>query len=166
LLWQSKLHLDIHVSRFSLSQSSPAVLAAGGMSTPGDYEAEFVRDLNNVSTEQLERAVAALSKRTETLASRKSVAAAHPQEAAKVVHACIYSQRPRRQSNKQSKPIDKGKAARRMTKAATATGSSNAAIPGIPFVYKTPVPPIDAATNRVPQVGTRAGYGSGARPTL
>jgi hypothetical protein len=67
--------------------------------------------------------------------------------------ACIYSQPPRRQSNKQSKPFDKGKAARRMTKAATATGSSHAAIPDIPFVYKQdiPVPPIDAAANRVMQ---------------
>jgi hypothetical protein len=31
------------------------------MSTPGDYEAEFERELNSVSTEQLERTVAALN---------------------------------------------------------------------------------------------------------
>jgi hypothetical protein len=62
-----------------------------------------------------------------------------------------------RQSNKQSKPIDKGKVAKQMMSAATAAGSSNAA-----FVYKIPVPPIDAAANRVLQTGVQAGYGSGA----
>ena len=36
------------------------MLAARGMSTPGDYEAEFERELNSVSTEQLERTAAAL----------------------------------------------------------------------------------------------------------
>jgi hypothetical protein len=41
-----------------------------------------------------------------------------------------------RQSNKQSKPIDKGKAAKQMMSAATAAG------------YNIPVPPIDAAANR------------------
>jgi hypothetical protein len=39
------------------------------MSTPGDYEVEFERELNSVSTEQLERTVAAL-KRTETESPR------------------------------------------------------------------------------------------------
>jgi hypothetical protein len=36
------------------------------MSMRGDYEAEFERELNSVSTEQLGRTVAALIKRTET----------------------------------------------------------------------------------------------------
>ena len=44
-----------------------------------------------------------------------------------------------------------------MMSAATAAGSSNAA-----FVFKTPVPLIDAAANRVLQEGVQAGYGSGA----
>jgi hypothetical protein len=43
-----------------------------------------------------------------------------------------------------------------------ATGSSNAAIPGIAHVYKTPVPPIDAAANLALQAGVHNGYGSGA----
>jgi hypothetical protein len=56
----------------------------------------------------------------------------------------------RPQSNKQSKPIDKGKAAKQMMSAATAAG------------YNIPVPPIDAAANRVLLTGVQAGYGSGA----
>jgi hypothetical protein len=43
-----------------------------------------------------------------------------------------------------------------------ATGSSNAAIPGISYVYKTPVPPIDAAANQALLAGVQSGYGSGA----
>jgi hypothetical protein len=58
------------VRRFLLSRSQSRRLAgrrasaARGMSTPGDCEAEFERELNSVSTGQLERTVAAL-KRTE-----------------------------------------------------------------------------------------------------
>jgi hypothetical protein len=43
-----------------------------------------------------------------------------------------------------------------------ATGSSNAAIPGISYVYKIPVPPIDAAANLALLAGVQRGYGSGA----
>ena len=43
-----------------------------------------------------------------------------------------------------------------------ATGSSNAAIPGISYVYKIPVPPIGAAGNLALLAGVQSGYGSGA----